>query len=311
MSLKVGVIGVGYLGRHHARIYSELPGVELAALVDTDGSCAKEISDKYCTAAHKDYKGVIGGLQAVSIVTPTPSHFAIAMDCLGAGCDVLVEKPMTMTLDEANMLIEEAEKKDRILQVGHLERYNPAVAAVFKMANSPVFIEAERVSPFLERALNVDVTMDLMIHDIDIVMGLLEGLEIRSISVVGAKVLSERVDVAKAWMEFSGGAKALITASRLSREKRRLLKIFQHDSYMEVDYIKKTIRRYFKKGPEGISSELIEVEDKEPLKEELADFIDCVRTRRKPKVSGAEGRNALKVALQITEMLKTGGEAPA
>lgn len=302
MSIKVGVIGVGYLGRHHARIYSELPDVELSAVVDTDGVCAGEISDKYCSSAYSDYKAVIGGLDAVSIATPTPAHFPIAMDCLRAGLDVLVEKPMTMTLDEADVLIKEAKDRGRILQVGHLERYNPAVVAVSGMVASPAFIEAERVSPFLERALNVDVTLDLMIHDIDIVMSLLRDAGIERMSVVGAKVLSAKVDVAKAWIEFTGGAKALITASRLSKDKRRMLKVYQRDSYIELDYVKKEIKRYGK-GGDGMTAERIEVPDKEPLKEELIDFIECVRTRRRPKVSGEEGRKALNVALEITKMI--------
>ena len=309
MSVKAGVIGVGYLGRHHARIYSELEGVELAAVVDRDLSIAEEIAAKYGARAYTDYVRAIEGLQAVSIVTPTPMHFDIALACMRAGCDVLVEKPITLTVDEAERLVNEADKLGRILQVGHLERYNPAFIAISKMIDGLKFVESERVSPFLERAAGVDVTLDLMIHDIDIVMSLVNGAGIKDINVVGAKVLSGKVDVAKAWIEFDGGVSALITANRLSGQKRRVLKVFQRDSYLVLDYQKKSIQKYFK-GPDGISSESIDIEDKEPLKEEISDFLDCVVTRRRPIVSGIEGMNALKVAIDITEKIngKSGTE---
>lgn len=310
VSVKVGVIGAGYLGRHHARIYSEMKDVRLAAVVDIDKGRAKEVSKKYSSKEHRpgaytDYREVLDEIQAVSIVTPTSSHFDIAMECLKAGCDVLLEKPVTVTVAEADALIEEAEKKGAILQVGHLERYNPAVVAVSKLIKEPEFIESERVSPFLIRAAGVDVTLDLMIHDIDIVMGILNGSGIKDIKVVGAKVITDKVDVAKAWLEFQNGVTALITASRLSKGKRRMLKIFQKDSYLVLDYQKKNIKKYFKTR-KGIASESVSIEDREPLKEELVDFIGCVKKRRKPRVSAIEGRDALKVALDITDMIRNG-----
>ncbi len=302
MSIKVGVIGVGYLGRHHARVYSELEDVELVAVVDTDIEKAKEIAGKYGSRTYSDYRQVLSDVQALSIVTPTKSHYSIAMDCLNAGCDVLIEKPMTETVAEADALINEAEKKGAVLQVGHLERYNPAVIAASKLVDKPEFLEAERISPFIERAANIDVTLDLMIHDIDIVTSFLDGSNIKNIKAVGAKVLTEKVDVAKAWLEFENGVTALVTANRLSGEKQRVLRIFQKDSYIVIDYQNKNVKRYFKTS-DGIASESVPVEDKEPLKEELADFINCVKNRQRPKVSGIEGRNALKVVMDITEMI--------
>jgi predicted dehydrogenase len=306
--VKVGVVGVGYLGRHHARIYSKLEDVELEAVVDTDAEKAREIAGKYGSKAYTDYREILGRVQAVSVVTPTASHCGIAMDFLRAGSDVLIEKPITRTLAEADSLIEEASKRGSILQVGHLERYNPAVVAAAKLMDRPRFFESERISPFLERAANVDVTLDLMIHDIDIVMSLLGAEGVETVRAVGAKVLSDNVDVAKAWVEFKDGAAALITAARVANGTQRRLKIFQRDSYVVIDYQNRQLTRYFL-TPGGISSESIMVEDREPLNEELADFIRCVVARRRPMASGTEGRNALQVALSITEMIRKSADS--
>jgi predicted dehydrogenase len=306
LPIKTGVIGVGYLGQHHARIYNELDNAELVAVVDTDAQRAERIAALYGTKACSDYRDILGDAQAVSIVTTTSGHFDIAMDCLRAGVDVLVEKPITSTVKEADDLIEEAEKGGRILQVGHLERYNPAVVGIEGLLDGLEFIESERVSPFVGRATDVDVTLDLMIHDIDIIMSLVGGSPIKDIKVVGAKVLTEKIDVAKAWVEFENGVSALIAASRVASETRRFLKIYQRDSFIVLDYRQKKITRHIKTA-EGISTESIAVEDKEPLKEELSDFIDCAITRRRPKVSGVEGREALKVAMRISELIKGAG----
>ncbi|MBI5204183.1 MAG: Gfo/Idh/MocA family oxidoreductase [Nitrospirae bacterium] len=304
MPIKVGVIGTGYLGRHHARIYSEIEGAELAALIDTDLEKAKKLADEYNCKAYSDYRDIIDRLDAVSIVTPTIYHHKIALDCLKAGKDLLVEKPITATVSEADELIDEAGKRKLILQVGHLERYNPAVVAVSGMIKNPRFLEAERLSPFLGRGIDVDITLDLMIHDIDIILSFVSSPVI-DIKATGASVLTDTVDVAKAWLEFGNGCAALITASRLSPEKQRMLKISQKDSYLSVDYQGCEVRSYFKKAGD-ISFDVIQPEKKEPLKEELIDFINCIKQRNKPKVSGTEGRNALKIALDITEIIKTG-----
>jgi predicted dehydrogenase len=305
MSVSVCVIGAGYLGRHHARIYSELDGASLKAVVDIDEQKAGNIAEQFGAGAFNDYRQVLDKVDAVSIVTPTVTHHDIAVDCLKAGKDVLIEKPITTSVAEADAVLKEAAKSGALLQVGHLERFNPAVLALSRFVENPEFIEVERVSPFQGRGLDVDVTLDLMIHDIDIVMSFLEGAAVEDVRVVGAKVLTDKLDVAKAWVEFEGGVKALITASRISKKKERVLKLYQKNSYVVLDYQRMKIMRHFISDGR-ISAETIDVENKEPLKEELSDFIECVKTRRRPKVSGVEGRDALKVALSITHKVKDG-----
>jgi predicted dehydrogenase len=301
MPLRIGVIGVGYLGRHHARIYSELEGVTLAGVADTDPAKGEELAAKYGCRSFTSYSGMFPLCDAVSIVTPTTTHYAVAMECLVAGKDVLIEKPITKSIEEADALIEEAGRRNLVLQVGHLERYNPGLLAAADMIRQPRFVESERVSPFLGRGTDVDVTLDLMIHDIDIVLSIVQSrlVEIRAI---GESVLTDKVDVAKAWLEFENGCKALITASRLAPEKQRRLRVFQKDSFVSVDYQNHEVKRYYKDGNE-IACTVATPENKEPLREELRDFVHCIRTRSRPKVSGIEARDALRVALRITEMV--------
>jgi len=302
LAVKVGVIGVGYLGQHHARIYSEIEEAELVAVVDIDREKAATLAEKYHCEASSDYSEILPKIDAVSIVTPTTSHYKIALDCLRAGKDLLIEKPITVTVKEADELIDKAKKRDCIVQVGHLERYNPAILAAADFFSEPLFIESERLSPFLGRAIDVDVTLDLMIHDIDIMLSLI-AMPVKNIRAVGAKVLTDKIDVAKAWLEFENGCIALATVGRLSPEKSRKLKVFQKDSHLVIDYQSSEIKRFFRTG-EGISTEIIKPEKKEPLKEELKDFIRCVIERRRPTVSADEGRHALKVVLEINEMIK-------
>ena len=302
MAVKVGVIGVGYLGQHHARIYSELEETELVAVVDIDREKADALAAKYNCEALADYREIFHKVDALSIVTPTTFHYSIALDCLREGKDILIEKPVTVTIEEADDLIKESKLRELVIQVGHLERYNPAILAASDLFNIPVFMESERLSPFLGRATDVDVTLDLMIHDIDIMLSLI-AKPVKTVRAVGGKVLTDKIDVAKAWLEFEGGCAALATVSRMSPEKHRTLKVFQKDSFISIDYQNSEIKRFFRNGGD-ISSEVIKPEKKEPLKEELKDFIRCVRERTRPKVSGVEGRDALKVVLEINEMIK-------
>ncbi|MEK7742079.1 MAG: Gfo/Idh/MocA family oxidoreductase, partial [Nitrospirota bacterium] len=223
MSVKVGVIGTGYLGQHHARIYSEIEDAELIALVDIDEEKARSLAAKYNCKAYSDYKDIINELDAVSIVTPTILHHKIALDCIKAGKDLLIEKPITVSVAEADELISEAGKKNCILQVGHVERYNPAVVAVSGLIKNPRFLESERVSPFTGRSTDIDITLDLMIHDIDIMLGFAAS-PVKEIRARGASVLTDKIDVAKVWLEFENGCAAIATASRLSPEKQRRLK---------------------------------------------------------------------------------------
>ncbi len=304
MPVRVGVIGIGYLGQHHVRIYSELENTELVAVVDAVEKRADSFAAKYGCEAYYDYRDMFHKVDALSIVTPTTTHYSIALDCLRAGKDILIEKPITVSVKEADELIIESEKSGCIIQVGHLERYNPAVLAAYDMVREPQFIEAERLSPFLGRGTDVDVTLDLMIHDVDIVLSFVSS-PVKEIKAVGTRVLTDKIDVAKAWIEFENGCIALFTASRLSPEKQRRLKVFQKDSYLFLDYQNCEIKHYFRRGQE-IVSDTIRPENKEPLKEELRDFISCVKERKRPKVSATEGRDALKIALDITKQIKTG-----
>jgi predicted dehydrogenase len=301
LAVRVGVIGVGYLGQHHARIYSELDKAELVAVVDIDKKKADVLAAKYQCSAYYDYRDVLSKVDALSIVTPTTYHYDIALDCLKAGKDILIEKPITGNIEEADELIRVSEKKNCIIQVGHLEQYNPAVLAAAEMFTEPIFIESERMSPFLGRGTDVDVTLDLMIHDIDIILSIV-AVPVKEIRAVGAKVLTDKIDVAKAWLEFENGCAALATVSRMSPDKLRRLKVFQKDAYIAIDYQNTEIKRYFR-NEKGISCEIIRPEKKEPLREELRDFISCVQERRRPKVSAVEGRNALKVVMAIRDKI--------
>jgi predicted dehydrogenase len=303
MSVKVGVIGVGYLGQHHARIFSELKGVELAGVSDRDIKRLKEISCACGCRAFERYSDMVGQIDAVSIVTPTTTHYEVALECLRAGKDVFIEKPITENLEEARALVVEAQNRGLIMQIGHLERYNPAVVAAADMLDEPRFLEAERLSPFLGRGTDVDVTLDLMIHDIDILLNIVKST-VKDVRATGETVMTGHIDVAKAWLEFENGCKALVTASRLSQEKKRKLKIFQRDSYLSIDYQTQEVGRYHKHGSE-ISYTVTRPEQKEPLKEELTDFIHNVVTREKPRVSGKEAVAALEVVLGITALIKS------
>lgn len=303
MPIKAGVAGVGYLGQHHARIYSQIDDAELVGVVDASLDRARQIADQYGCVAYESLDRLLEDVDALSIVAPTPLHYDLAVQCLESGKDILVEKPITVTTEEADKLIALAEQKGRILQVGHLERYNPAVVAVEGLITEPIFFEAERVSPFLERAAGVDITLDLMIHDIDIIIALSRSRPER-VKAVGTSVLSNMLDVVKAWIDFENGTSALITASRLSQDKVRRLKIFQKDAHLILDYQAAEITRFYKTGAKEIGRETITPEKKEPLMEEILDFTRCIKTRSRPLVSGIEAREALSIALEISEQLK-------
>ena len=302
MSVRIGEVGVGYLGQHHSRIYSSLEGARLVAVSDIDRRQCEEIAKTFACRPAAQYQDILDECDALSIVTPTITHYQIAMDCLRAGKDIFIEKPITDNMDHAREIVAEGEKNNLIIQVGHLERYNPAIRAAAGMINEPRFIESERLSPFLGRATDVDVTLDLMIHDIDIVMGI-AGSKIKDVRATGGSIVTDKIDVAKAWLEFESGCKALLTASRLAPEKQRRMRIFQGDSYISIDYQSQEVRRYYK-TPDGISFDVVKPESKEPLKEELKDFVRCVTDRKKPEVSGTEASAALEVALRITGMIR-------
>ncbi len=302
MPVKVGIIGVGYLGRHHARIFSEMDNARLVAVADTERDRAENIASEYHCIASADFRELLHTTDVLSIVTPTTTHREIALECLRAGKHIFVEKPITSDLEGAEEVISEARKRGLIIQTGHLERFNSGLITLSTLIDNPVFFESERLSPFLGRGTDVDITLDLMIHDIDIILSLAHS-EIRSIRAVGADVLTERLDVAKAWIEFENGLSSLITSSRLSKEKRRMLKVFQRESYLLLDFQLQEVTRHYKKGTE-IARDVIKPEYREPLKEELKSFINSVIHNKEPLVSGEDGRNALKIALEISHILR-------
>jgi predicted dehydrogenase len=302
--VNVGVIGVGSIGVHHARIFSELEDVNLIGVVDINFARAQEIASKYNCRAYSDYREVINSVDAVSIAVPTTLHFQIGMDFLKHNKNILIEKPITSTLEEADILIAEAEKRNLIIQVGHLERFNAGVSLISTMVENPKFIESQRLSPFLGRGIDVDVTLDLMIHDIDIILSLVNS-EITDIRATGAKVLTENIDIAHAWIEFENGCIAEAVTSRIANEKVRQLKVFQHNSYMSLNYQTQEIICYSKQNG-TVEKEIKKPEGREPLKEQLASFIKCIKNKTQPLVSGYEGKEALKVALKISGLVNHG-----
>lgn len=304
--VKVGVIGAGHLGRFHAQKYAELEGALLVGVADIDKTRADEVALNTNSRAYTDYEELFSKVEAVSIVTPTDTHFKIAKAFLEKSIDVLVEKPITVTMNEADILINEAEKKGALLQVGHLERFNPAVLALKGRLKTPLFIESHRLSPFPDRALDVCVVLDLMIHDIDIILSLVKS-DVETIEAVGVPVISDKVDIANARIRFKNGCVANVTASRISRERLRRIRIFQPDAYISIDYASQniSISRIAHGEKRVILQEEIEIEKKDSLKEEISSFLRCVITRTPPLVSGSDGKNALEVAHAIQSSVET------
>ena len=307
---KVGVVGVGHLGQYHAEKYSKLPDVELVGVVDINRERALEIANRFGTKSFFDYSSLLDDVDAVSIAVPTQSHYKIARDFLQNGIDVLLEKPIATTVEEADTLIEVAKKKDLILQVGHIERYNPAIVAVEDILNNPLFVESHRLSFFTQRSTDVDVVLDLMIHDIDIILNLVKS-EIERIDAVGIPVLSRNVDIANTRITFANGCTANITASRISEKNMRKIRIFQPDAYISIDFASKKVGIYNKveKSEKGecipeIVIRNVEINEKDSLEEEVRSFIDCVITRKPPQVSGIDGKRALSVALKVVKQIK-------
>jgi len=306
-TVKVAVVGVGHLGQHHARIYTELPGVDLVAVADVAEARRREVGGRLRVPAVADYRELLRQVDAVSVAVPTLLHHQIARDFLLAGSDVLVEKPITRTLREADDLIAVAAAGKRILQVGHSERYNGGVQALAAHVQDPGFIEVHRMGPFPGRGTDVDVVLDLMIHDIDIILTLVRS-PVTAVSAVGVPVVSGRVDIANARLEFASGCVANITASRVTGERLRKIRVFQRDTYFVLDYASQELHLFRPTPPAGPGkSRLIRVDIPvarvEPLRQELLDFVSSVRSRRPPLVSGEAGRDAVAVAAQIIERL--------
>src|SRR3990172_1876497 len=286
-NIRVAVIGVGHVGQHHARIYRELPGVELVGVVDIDRAKLQELSKSLGVAAFQDYRDMFGRVDAVSIAVPTVLHAPIARDCLERGLDILVEKPLAETLEEAEELTDLARPPGPILQVGHVERFNGAVRALQRMVKTPGFIECHRLSPFPQRSTDVDVILDLMIHDIDIILSLVKS-PVTQVYAVGVPVLTDRVDIANARIEFASGCVANVTASRVSVERVRKIRVFQPDTYISLDYASQEISLYRRlpgnptfhpPQPPRIVREEVVVEKEKPLRLHLASYLRSVRER--------------------------------
>jgi len=299
--VRVGVIGVGHLGSIHAKIYQETKDCQLVAVCDSNETRLGEVSKALGVKGFADYRELFGKVDAVSVATPTKSHFEVAAEFLKQKIHTLVEKPFTPTLKEADALIEIAKKNDLILQVGHIERFNSAFGATLKLIKEPKFIECHRLSPFPNRSLDVGAVLDIMIHDIDIVLGLVNS-EIKQIESVGVNVLTKFEDIANVRITFKNGCVANLTASRVSDEVMRKIRIFQEDTYISLDY-KDAKATVYKKSGGSITKDNLPIEKEQPLQKELQAFIDCVLNHRQPLVSGPVARQALAVALENQEQI--------
>jgi predicted dehydrogenase len=306
MKLRVAVIGVGHLGKHHARILSSLPDVDLVAVVDTNRARADDIALSHEVKGLYEARELLGQVDAVTIAVPTEQHRDVALQFLAAGVPALVEKPMARSLVEADEMIAAAASTGAALAVGHTERFNPAIEAARPLLVDPRFIEVHRLGTFPERSLDIDVVFDLMIHDLDVVLSLVTA-EVESIEAVGVPVLTGRVDIANARVRFANGCIANLTASRISRDRVRKIRFFQPAAYLSIDYAaqKLEVWRLVKgNGPTpSIEGGERPVATEEPLMRELIDFVDAVRSSRAPLVDGAQGRRALKLATDIAERM--------
>ena len=308
--LRVGVIGVGYLGNFHAEKYANMEEVDLVGVADTDLLKAESIAAKYQTKAYSDYRDLFGKVDAVSIVVPTPFHFTVTNAFLKNDIDVLLEKPMTTTLEEADELIQFSESKGLIIQVGHLERFNPAVVALQDIVNEPMFIESHRLSVYKDRSTDVSVVLDLMIHDIDIILNFVRS-DVSEIRAAGVSVISDHVDIANARLEFSSGCVANVTASRISTKNERKIRLFQKDAYVSVDFTHQEITVVKQNTASerglipGMEIKQLNFDKGDALEDELRSFVKAVQKRQEPEVTGQMGRDALKIALSIMEQIKS------
>jgi predicted dehydrogenase len=304
--IRIAVVGVGHLGQHHARLLAAMPDVELVAVVDTKPGRADEIAAKYGTRAFVDAAAVLDMVDAVSIAVPTESHVAVALPFIDRGVATLVEKPLASTVADADRLIDAAARRGVTLAAGHTERFNPAVAAAMPLVSNPRFVEVHRLGTFPERSLDIDVIFDLMIHDLDLLLATV-GSEVVSIEAVGVHVLTPRTDIANARLRFASGCIANLTASRISRDRVRKVRFFQHDSYVSVDFALQEVDVYRLVRGDGrpaIQGGRLEIAKDEPLGRELADFVAAVRDKRAPGVPARAGRDALALATRIAEAME-------
>jgi len=300
--LKVGVIGVGHLGKHHARIYHKLNDVELIGVADVDEKVGKKVANKFGCLFFSDFKELLELCDSVSLVTPTPTHYELACEILNAGKHLLIEKPITETIDQAKELVETAEKNNLLLQVGHIERFNPAIRALESHLDNPRFIEVHRLAPYQPRGTDVGVVLDLMIHDIDIVLHLVSS-PIKQIQAVGVDVLTPHEDIANVRLAFENGCVANVSTSRISFKEMRKIRLFQPDCYISLDY-KKQDGIIYRRENGKIRHEPIPLEKEEPLLLELKSFVECVLESKDPLVTGEHGKRALGVGMEIVRQIQ-------
>jgi predicted dehydrogenase len=306
---KIGVIGVGYLGRIHAAKYMAIPGVELVGVTDANKNTAQDVANHFGIRVFHTLNEMLERVDAVSVVVPTKQHFKVARQCLEKGVDVFLEKPMTTTVEEADALVELASSCNRILQIGHIEQFNPAVLAMEPYLTTPLFIEAQRIHAFNIRGADVDVVLDLMIHDIDIILSIVHS-PLRTMHSVGAPVITSASDIANTRLIFENGCTANITASRISQTATRKLRVFQPDSYICVDSglkeisISKQNRKKIIDGVPEVVTQRFSFPDKDALETELKAFVLNVQQRTTPKIDGKAGRKALNIALKIIDQIK-------
>lgn len=290
------------MGRNHARVYSLIEGVELAAIYDADFARAQEIAEEFGAVAVDTLEAFAEACDLASVAVPTVAHLKVGGELMEKGIHVLMEKPIAPNVEEAQELVDIAAKSDRILQIGHIERFNPVMRELEKKLNRPKFIEAHRLSPFPNRSMDIGVVLDLMIHDLEIILHLVNS-PVASIDGVGVPVLTKSEDIANARIRFENGCVANITASRISPERLRKIRVFQDDGYLSLDYQTQSGEMYWKEGM-AIEKKEVEVEKDEPLKLELAAFVESVRDGKTPAVTGQQGAKALEIALEITRMIK-------
>lgn len=307
-TITTAVIGAGYLGKYHVEKYAQLPESELIAVVDSNPQTARDIADRYGVEALTDYRDLLERVDAVSIVVPTRWHFEIARAFLETGSHVLLEKPITTTVAQAQQLIDLARQQQRILQVGHLERFNKAILELGDYLNQPLFIETHRLAPFKPRGTDVSVVLDLMIHDIDIILTIVDSPLVH-IDASGAAVLSDTVDIANARLKFANGCVANVTASRISMKTERKMRIFQNDAYLSVDFHNRELAIFRKgqgelyPGVPNIENQQFRYQEDDALKTEIKLFLKTIREGTQPIVSGDDGKQALEAAIQITDLL--------
>jgi len=310
--VRVGVVGVGHLGRHHARLYASLPGATLVAVADHDLDRAKRVAAEYRCEAYREAFELVGRVAAASIATPTVAHRAAAETLLAGGADVLIEKPIAPSLRETDAILDAARRADRLVMVGHTERFNPAMTALARAVDAPQFVEIHRLAAFTARSTDVDVILDLMIHDLDLLLWF-DGTEPKSVDAVGVAALTDKIDIANARIRFASGCVANVTASRISAETLRRIRVFQSRTYISCDTGERKVERfrlvYGSDKKPAIRHELLPVDDGEPLALELAAFVEAVHTRTPPPIDGLAGRRALELAFRVRDAIAHSGPA--